>query len=176
MFKKIIVATIVVCSMGITAQAQYKNTKIEIGQQAPELSFPDPQDKMISLQQIAKGKYVLLDFWASWCGPCRRANPSLVAFYEKYKSKKFKDAPKGFTVFSVSLDRTKDAWMNAIKSDKLAWPYHVSDLKAWKSEAADIYGVAFIPQAFLIGPDGKIIGKYMTAEEAVQDIEKYVIR
>lgn len=176
MFKKIILAAIVACSMQISAQAQYKNTKIEIGQQAPELAFPDPQGKVISLAQASKGKYVLLDFWASWCGPCRRANPSLVAFYQKYKSKKFKDASKGFTVFSVSLDRNEEAWVNAIKTDKLEWPYHISDLKAWKSEAADIYGVAFIPQAFLIGPDGKIIGKYMTAEEAVQDIEKYVIR
>jgi len=176
MFKKIVLAAIVACSMHITAQAQYKNTKIEIGQQAPELSFPNPQDKVISLSQASKGKYVLLDFWASWCGPCRRANPSLVAFYQKYKSEKFKDAPNGFTVFSVSLDRNKEAWVNAIQTDKLEWPYHVSDLKAWKSEAADIYGVAFVPQAFLIGPDGKIIGKYMTAEEAVQDIEKYVIR
>ncbi len=176
MFKKLLLAATLSFAFAATSFAQYKNTKIEIGQKAPELNFNNPQDKPMSLLKEAKGKYVLLDFWASWCGPCRKANPGLVKLYNDYKGKKFKDAPKGFTIFSVSLDRNKDAWVNAIKADNLLWPYHISDLKAWKSEAADIYGVSFVPQAFLIGPDGKIIGKYMMAEEAVKDLEKFLVK
>lgn len=152
--------------------AQYKNTTIQVGQDAPELSYPDPNGKTMTLSKITKGRYILLDFWASWCGPCRMANPGLVNLYNEYKGVKFKDAPKGFTVFSVSLDRNSEAWVKAIEKDKLEWPYHVSDLKAWSSEAARTYGVNFIPQAFLIGPDGKIVGVYNSALSAKEELEK----
>lgn len=171
--KKIISICLLGAMTAFTAAAQYKNNTIKVGQEAPELSYPSPDGKALSLKEINKGRYVLLDFWASWCGPCRLASPSLVKVYNEYKDKKFKDAPKGFTIVSVSLDRTKANWVKAINSDKLSWPYHMSDLKAWESEAAAKYGVRFIPQAFLIGPDGKIIGAYNSPTEAEKELAKF---
>jgi peroxiredoxin len=124
---------------------------IKVGMDAPEISLPGPDGKTHSLSDL-KGKVVLLDFWASWCGPCRRANPHVVDMYKKYKS-------KGFEVFSVSLDRPdgKEKWMEAIKQDGLIWNNHVSDLKYWDCAPAATYGVRSIPKTFLIGKDGKIV-------------------
>jgi len=173
--KKILSVCLVSLGLAASACAQrYDNTKIKVGQEAPELAFPSPDGKIISLKEVNKGRYILLDFWASWCGPCRMSNPGLVKLYQNYKDKKFKGAPQGFTVFSVSLDRQKEAWQRAIAADHLSWPYHISDLKSWQSDAAAAYGVLFIPQAFLIGPDGKIIGAYNSSEKAGEELEKYV--
>ncbi|MCB0686511.1 MAG: redoxin domain-containing protein [Saprospiraceae bacterium] len=123
---------------------------IKVGQPAPEIALPNPEGQIMKLSDL-KGKIVLLDFWASWCGPCRKANPHVVSAYNKYKD-------KGFTVFSVSLDRPGQAerWKQAITQDKLTWPNHVSDLKYWNSEPANVYGVRGIPRTFLIAKDGTI--------------------
>lgn len=172
--KKILSTLLFFCAVGFTASAQYDNTKIQVGQKAPDLSYNDPNGNTLVLSQINKGRIVLLDFWASWCGPCRRSNPALVKLYNEYKNKSFKGAKNGFTIVSVSLDKTKEAWMQAIQADNLIWPYHMSDLMAWQSKAAETYGVQFVPQAFLIGADGKILGKYMTSEEAIGDLNKLV--
>lgn len=172
--KKIIASLALCLSATFAATAQnMENTAIAVGQKAPELKFPNPYGKQYSLTEITKGRIVLLDFWASWCRPCRNANPRLVALYEEMKDRKFSAAPKGFTIVSVSLDEKKEAWIKAIENDKLSWEYHLSDLGGWGSEAAKAYGIQFIPQAFLIGADGKVLGKYMFAEEAKADIEKY---
>ena len=129
-----------------------------IGAMAPDFTQNDVDDKPVSLSDF-RGKYVLLDFWASWCGPCRGENPHVVAAYEKYKD-------NNFTVLGVSLDQNgkKENWLKAIVEDKLTWT-NVSDLKFWKNEAALLYGVRAIPQNFLIGPDGTILGKNLRGKE-----------
>jgi len=121
------------------------------GSLAPELVGKSPNDIEYKLSNL-KGKVVLIDFWASWCGPCRKENPGVVALYEKYKD-------KGFTVFSVSLDSDKNAWMRAIESDKLIWPYHISELKRWDGLLSRSYGVNSIPFTVLIDAEGKVIEK-----------------
>ncbi len=121
-----------------------------MGATAPAIALPDPQGQTISLASM-KGKYVLVDFWASWCRPCRMENPNVVAAFNKYKD-------KGFTVFGVSLDDDKGHWQEAIQADGLAWS-HVSDLKRWESVAARDYGVESIPTNFLLDKEGRIIGR-----------------
>ncbi|MFN5620137.1 MAG: TlpA family protein disulfide reductase, partial [Flavobacteriales bacterium] len=123
---------------------------IAVGKDAPEIALNDPNGKMRKLSDL-KGKTVLIDFWASWCGPCRRENPNVVAAYKKYN----KD---GFEVLSVSLDKAKEPWLEAIKQDGLIWPNHVSDLKWWECEAAQTYGVKSIPFTVLVDKEGKILG------------------
>jgi thiol-disulfide isomerase/thioredoxin len=121
---------------------------------APEISLINPNGKEIKLSQL-KGKMVLIDFWASWCRPCRMENPNVLEAYQKYNQAKFKNG-KGFEVFSVSLDKNEDAWKKAIEADKLIWPNHVWDKKG---EATKEYNVRFIPTTFLIDGEGNIIAQ-----------------
>jgi len=127
----------------------FANAGIEIGKEIPNLNFPNPNGKNISLNSL-KGNIVLLDFWASWCRPCRAENPNVVKLYNKYKN-------KGFTIYSFSLDNNAQNWKTAIQQDGLTWPNHVSDLKGWNSAGSALYNVSSIPQTFLIGRDGKLI-------------------
>lgn len=139
---------------------------LNIGDPAPEIALPNPDGKVMKLSDL-KGKVVLIDFWASWCGPCRRANPHVVSIYNKYKD-------QGFTVYSVSLDRNgqKDRWVAAIEQDNLTWENHVSDLKFWQSEAARRYGVRAIPATFLLDRDGIIrkMNPRGNLESAIQEL------
>lgn len=131
------------------AQSAPKQNGVGIGDLAPELNMPSPDGEIITLESL-RGKYVLIDFWASWCGPCRRENPNVVKAYNKYKE-------AGFEVYSVSLDRDKNRWIQAIQQDGLIWPSHVSDLKQWQSAATGLYGFSGIPYTVLIDKEGKVI-------------------
>lgn len=132
---------------------------------AKDFTQPDPTGKPVSLSQF-KGKYVLVDFWASWCGPCRQDNPNVVKAYNEFKD-------KNFTILGVSLDQSKDAWLKAIQQDGLSWT-QVSDLKFWNNEAATLYGVQAIPYNVLVDPTGKIIAENLHGEAIAQTLRKII--
>lgn len=138
------------------------NAKTAKGKVAPAIAMPDKDGKIVKLSDF-RGKYVLVDFWASWCGPCRRENPNVVAAYQKYHD-------KGFEILGVSLDSKKDAWLKAIAADGLTWT-HVSDLQAWSNSAVKAYGVKSVPASFLLDPEGKVVGKDLRGEELNKTLE-----
>jgi peroxiredoxin len=138
---------------------------VMVGSKAPDITLSDTTGKTVPLSSL-RGKYVLIDFWASWCGPCRAENPNVVRMYNKFKD-------KGFAIYSVSLDRPGDRekWVRAIRNDNLTWT-HVSDLKFWQSEAAQQYGVQAIPATFLLDKDGTIIAKNLRGEALEQKLDE----
>ena len=152
-------------SLGLSSAA----LAVGVGEKAPSFSLPNLATGQSMGLSKYKGRVVYVDFWASWCGPCRKENPNVVAMYEKYN----KD---GFEVFSVSLDKDKQRWIQAIEKDKLIWDGHVSDLKYWQNEAARLYQVNSIPHTVLIDRDGNIIAtkvRGIQLEQILQSIFGY---
>ncbi|MBS1512120.1 MAG: redoxin domain-containing protein [Bacteroidetes bacterium] len=149
--------------MGIAVLQFIAQTKNDYGRLLPDFTQADTSGNPVTLSSL-RGKYVLVDFWASWCGPCRQENPNVVAAYNKYKD-------KNFTVLGVSLDRTKNPWVDAIKMDGLTWT-HVSDLQGWQNAVAQQNNITSIPQNFLIDPQGKIVGKNLRGIALEKKLEK----
>lgn len=137
--------------------------KVQKGKPAPDIALPNPEGDTIRLSSL-RGHVVLIDFWASWCGPCRRENPNLVKTYKRFKD-------KGFEIFGVSLDKRKENWVNAIKADNLTWT-QVSDLNYWNSEVVDLYGFSGIPHTVLLDEDGRVIAKNLRGERLAEKLEE----
>ena len=165
--KKVILVILINCL--IVGFSFGQNIGLNIGDKAPELSYKNPDGKDMSLSSI-KNKIVLIDFWASWCGPCRRENPNLVQAFKKFNKTKFEEG-NGFEIYSLSLDKTKKAWVKAINQDQLFWQYHVSDLGGWQSEGSKKYNIRSIPSNIIIDGKGIIIAKNLKGQALQRFLE-----
>lgn len=145
---------------------------LKIGNKAPDLAYKNPAGNVIALSSLA-GQMVLIDFWASWCAPCRRENPVVVNAYKLFSDKQFKNGD-GFTVYSVSLDKERQAWIAAIEEDELSWEYHVSDLTGRNAQAAAIYKIKSIPSNVLIDGDGTILAKNIRGQQLSAILQTYL--
>jgi len=148
-------------------QQQYEAQSVEVGTVAPEIALPDPHGDTLTLTSL-RGKYVLLDFWAGWCPPCRQENPNLVKTYQKFKE-------KGFEILQVSLDKTREEWLAAIEQDNLGGWKHISDLKYWQSVPAQVYNVKGIPSNFLLDREGKVVARNLKGEALDETLSKILI-
>ena len=133
------------------------------GRPAPDLALPTPEGKLVSISSF-RGKYLLVDFWASWCGPCRQENPNVLKAFNMYKD-------KNFTILGVSLDKEKEGWQKAIKDDQLAWT-HISDLQYWNSKAVTTYNFEGIPYNVLIDPSGKVVAENLRGFDLLKKLEE----
>jgi thiol-disulfide isomerase/thioredoxin len=163
------IKTIILFSLSLITLNLYSQN-LKIGDKAPDIIQNLVTGEEFHLSELS-GKIVLIDFWASWCKPCRKENPNIVEVYKKYKDSNFKNG-KGFTVLSVALEKKKETWEKAIATDSLEWPYHVSDLKGWKNAAAQEYKVKSIPTSYLIDGDGIIVGINLRGDSLESALKK----
>jgi len=164
MKKFLILAIAAVMCGSLVLSAQDMSEVIQAGKKAPAFRLPTPEGKIVSLKDYS-GKYVVLDFWASWCPDCRTENPGLVKLYEKY-------APQGVAFIGISFDTDREAWLRGIENDSLDWP-QVSSLKKWKETAiSKDYGINWIPTFYLINKKGRVIGAFITAEALSNALSK----
>jgi thiol-disulfide isomerase/thioredoxin len=176
-YRNLIISIVVFTCIAFIAYYFYDYYKIPDspeGNRITELTYSGIDGNPISISSL-KGNIVLVDFWASWCGPCRYENPAIVKLYQQYHAAKFKGA-KGFEIYSISLDVSHDSWMRAIAEDGLVWKSHVSDLRGWNSDAAAKFGIRSIPASILIDQEGKIIGKNLTPSEIKHVLEKRMVK
>lgn len=145
-------------------QTNQRNAQIKPGMAMPDITLQDPDGQSRSLSDL-RGKVVLVDFWASWCGPCRRENPNVVRAWNEYQE-------RGFEVFSISLDKDVTKWKRAIEQDGLIWPYHISDLRGWNSVASAQYGISSIPHAILIDQEGTVVATHLRGNQLETELEK----
>lgn len=164
MRRKIALIALVMTTVNLFSQ------ELEVGQEAPDIILKSPNGEELRLSDL-RGQMVLIDFWASWCAPCRKENPLLVEAYHEYKDASFKNG-EGFTVYSVSLDLKQSSWEGAIIKDNLDWPYHVSDLKGWRSSAAKLYNIKSVPTNYLVDGDGVIIAINLRGEKLDEKLKK----
>jgi peroxiredoxin len=145
---------LVVLFLGVFAWYQYRKPSVSAGEMAPDFEAVAPDGRTARLSDL-RGQYVLLQFWGSWCGPCRQENPELVRLYETYKS-------RNFTLFSIGIEQNLQAWQRAIQADGLLWPHHYATNERFDHPAARLYNVKSIPSTFLINPEGRIMGVNLT--------------
>ncbi|MFA8435009.1 MAG: peroxiredoxin family protein [Marinifilaceae bacterium] len=165
---KLMLLLLLVGLMEVNAQG------LNVGDKAPEIIQKSITGEVVKLSSF-KGQMVLIDFWSSWCKPCRKENKYLVKAYQKFKNREFKNG-EGFTILSVSLDSKEISWKRAIAKDSLTWPYHVSDFKSWRSSTAKKYKVRSIPQSYLIDGNGIIIAKNLRGVALERCLRKQVKR
>jgi peroxiredoxin len=144
---------------------------VEAGALAPEISLPDTSGKLVQLSSL-RGRYVLVDFWAAWCRPCRRESPNQMRAFEQYSKRKMKNGD-GFTILYVSLDENEAFWKQTIQKDMLRGPLHVSDLKGWDSPVVKTYQIKSIPNNLLLDPEGRVIGIHLMGEELHEQLSAY---
>ena len=163
---QILKSILLLSSFFLLIQCQSGSGKLINGEIAPAIELPDTDGNEVALEDY-QGKIVLIDFWASWCKPCREKHPKMVELYNEFASKQYENA-EGFEILSVSLDVDKEKWLNAIQKDKLPWSGHVSELKGWQTKAARDYQLEAIPASFLLDHKGMIIG----VDLRLRDVER----
>lgn len=177
-FNTILNILLVVIILIYAGRYLYMQPSFHNGDVAPDFSATTITGQALNLSKL-RGNYILLDFWGSWCGPCRKENPNLVKLYDTFRDKKFKNA-EGFEIISVAIERNEESWKRAIQRDQLTWPLHILDLttnmKFFNSKIAEKYQVKQIPTKYLINPSGKIVGVNMNAQQIEQVLRNELLK